>query len=294
RRDSSGIRFYLGEKLRQHDLGYLTFGTVSNFFGIIIPPKLDQFIIDAYCPRAATKNIPESGITVVSAFPHTHLQGYSMWTKLIRNKTAVSYLFNADSYNFNYQFENRLAKRIQIFPGDEFATRCIYNTMNKDKVTLGGERTSEEMCLHFFTYYPRLDEDLSSCYRINSYEAILRKINYSLPFNYTQIKQWLLDIEWTPESSKEWQTFIDTVPRLAAFTMGGQWISESLDPSATYKDFDPVICQKTTVTTATVTAANTLTSTTTVTTRTTTNTAVFYYQNIFHYIIYVLIFFIIN
>ncbi len=39
-----------------------------------------------------------------------------MWTKLIRNKTAINYLFNAESYDFNYQFENRLPKRIQIYP----------------------------------------------------------------------------------------------------------------------------------------------------------------------------------
>jgi hypothetical protein len=39
-----------------------------------------------------------------------------MWTKIIRNKTAVEYLFNAESYQFNYQFGNRLAKRIQLYP----------------------------------------------------------------------------------------------------------------------------------------------------------------------------------
>ena len=43
-----------------------------------------------------------------------------MWTKLIRNKTAVEYLFNAESYNFNYQFENRLPKRIQIYPVNKY------------------------------------------------------------------------------------------------------------------------------------------------------------------------------
>ena len=76
-----------------------------------------------------------------------------MWTKIIRNRTAVEYLFNAESYQFNYQFENRLPKRIQIYPvnmimisshptffnsikGDEFATRCVYNTMNKDEPTM--------------------------------------------------------------------------------------------------------------------------------------------------------------
>src|SRR5438067_617546 len=46
--------------------------------------------------------------------------GSSMWTKLIRNKKAVEYLFNAESYDFNYQFENRLTKRIQIYPVNHF------------------------------------------------------------------------------------------------------------------------------------------------------------------------------
>jgi hypothetical protein len=106
---------------------------------------------------------------VLSAFPHTHLQGIvistllsiiyfflyvgqSIWTKLIRNNTAVQYLFNAEAYNFNYQFTNRFPKGIQLYPvrkmiyslnlmfciseGDEFATRCVYNTMNKDEITL--------------------------------------------------------------------------------------------------------------------------------------------------------------
>ncbi len=43
-----------------------------------------------------------------------------MWTKLIRNGTAVEYLFNADAYDFNYQFANRLTKRIQLYPVKDF------------------------------------------------------------------------------------------------------------------------------------------------------------------------------
>jgi hypothetical protein len=39
-----------------------------------------------------------------------------MWTKIIRNQTAVEYLFNAEAYQFNYQFENRLPKRIKLYP----------------------------------------------------------------------------------------------------------------------------------------------------------------------------------
>ncbi|CAF1282205.1 unnamed protein product, partial [Didymodactylos carnosus] len=115
-RDSSGLRFYLTSKLREHDLGYLSFGSASSAFGIAIPPSTDRFEINTYCHANATKNFPKNGITVVSSFPHTHLQGKSVSTKLIRNQSVASYLFNADAFDFNYQFENRLPKRIQLYP----------------------------------------------------------------------------------------------------------------------------------------------------------------------------------
>ncbi|CAF3886409.1 unnamed protein product [Rotaria sp. Silwood1] len=75
RRDSSGIKFYVDSKLRQYDLGYVVFGLSSSAYGIAIPPHVDRFIIDSYCPTNFSKNFPESGITVIGALPHTHLQG---------------------------------------------------------------------------------------------------------------------------------------------------------------------------------------------------------------------------
>ncbi|CAF4514088.1 unnamed protein product, partial [Rotaria socialis] len=136
RRDSSGIRFYLGKELRQYDLGYLSLTAFATPVAIAIPPKVDRFIIDTYCPAVITKSFPQSGITVVGAFPHTHLQGQSVWTKIIRNKKAVEYLFNAEAYDFNYQFENILPKPIKLYPGDELATRCVYRTTNKNEISL--------------------------------------------------------------------------------------------------------------------------------------------------------------
>lgn len=62
------------------------------------------------------QSFPPSGITVTAAFPHTHLQGQSVWTKVIRNNTAVEYLFNADEFDFNYQYNDLLPKRIQLYP----------------------------------------------------------------------------------------------------------------------------------------------------------------------------------
>ena len=54
-RDSSGIRFYLANELRKYDLGYVLFGTASRPASLAIPPKVEQFIVDSYCPPEATR-----------------------------------------------------------------------------------------------------------------------------------------------------------------------------------------------------------------------------------------------
>ncbi|CAF3441100.1 unnamed protein product [Rotaria sp. Silwood1] len=55
RHDSSGIQFYIGEELRQYDVGYLTLGTESNPGAIVIPPQASEFVVDAFCTPKATE-----------------------------------------------------------------------------------------------------------------------------------------------------------------------------------------------------------------------------------------------
>ncbi|CAF4996212.1 unnamed protein product, partial [Rotaria sp. Silwood1] len=55
RHDSSGIRFYIGKELRQYDLGYLTFGIDSGPLALAIPPGVDRFVVDSYCPANASR-----------------------------------------------------------------------------------------------------------------------------------------------------------------------------------------------------------------------------------------------
>ncbi|CAF0933370.1 unnamed protein product [Adineta steineri] len=244
RRDSSGIRFYLGKELREQELGYLTLGADSSAVGIAIPPGADRFIIDSYCPASATNRFPKSGITVTTAFPHTHLQGASVWTKIIRDKKAVDYLFNGESYDFNFQFENRLPKPVQLYPGDEFATRCVYNTMNKDEITLGGERTKDEMCLHMFTYYPRMN-NFYGCMNTNHEKAWKQAMNVTGPFeDYMKFQQWLRDLKWTPESINKWQEFYDNAPRLLIAGGAGNFTYEELPRLPEYIDLKPQECKK--------------------------------------------------
>ncbi|CAF3460707.1 unnamed protein product [Rotaria socialis] len=244
RTDSSGIRFYIGKELRQYDLGYLSFGTYPNSAAIAIPPKIDRFNIDSYCSPRASHHFPETGITLLSAFAHTHLQGHSIWTKLIRNNTATQYLFNAEAYDFNYQFENVLQQPIKLYRGDAFATRCVYSTMNKNEITLGGPRTRDEMCLHIFTYYPRMN-DLYSCWTMNDMASWQRLMNSSSPITDRMVlKQWLLNITWTPDLATEWQEFYNSASRDAFFGRSGNLEQEFFSILPKYKDLQPFECEK--------------------------------------------------
>ncbi|CAF2711169.1 unnamed protein product [Rotaria sp. Silwood2] len=241
RRDSTGIRFYLGNELRKYDLGFFTVGTGSSPSALAIPPKVERFIVDSYCPSEATRNFPKSGINVVFALPHTHLQGITVWTKIIRNNTAVQYLFNSEKYNFNYQYQSRLPQPIKLYPGDSFATRCIYNTMNKNKITLGGESTRDEMCLHMFTYYPRMN-DLYMCIASNDKSAWKDIMNTSSSINDEQLKQWLLDRSWTSGLTIQWQNFYDRTSRIVAYGRSEHFKSQILPVLPTYEDLKHEIC----------------------------------------------------
>ena len=55
RHDSTGVRFYLGNELRQQELGYLTLGTQSYYRALAIPGRADRFIVDSYCTENVTR-----------------------------------------------------------------------------------------------------------------------------------------------------------------------------------------------------------------------------------------------
>ncbi|CAF1123173.1 unnamed protein product [Adineta ricciae] len=245
RRDSSGIRFYLSNELRQQELGFLTLGTSSSVKALAIPPKVNNFIVDSYCLPEATQNFPKDGITVTAAFPHTHLQGKTVWSKLIRNGVAVQYLFNADAFDFNYQFNHRLPEPIKLYPGDAFATRCVYNTMNKESITWGGEKTKNEMCLNMFTYYPRMN-DMYMCATVNHPSAWKKQMNVSETPSSAAIQRWLQNITWTPELKEQWQQFYNSAPRRGFYGRSGQFHSKEIKVLPSYKDLPSETCQNST------------------------------------------------
>ncbi|KAJ7371681.1 DBH-like monooxygenase protein 1 [Desmophyllum pertusum] len=161
RKDSSGVRFYYTPNLREYDAGIFAVGEAVTKF-MMIPPKQKSWLTVGYCPKECyqqnldSTKLPEKGINVFAAFLHTHLQGRATWTKHIRKGIELPEIARDDNYDFNFQDIQVLRKEVHIQPGDDLIHYCKYETMDRDKRVEGGISTSEEMCLDFLFYYPRM------------------------------------------------------------------------------------------------------------------------------------------
>lgn len=77
--------------------------------------------------------------------------------------------------NNNYIKYYRLPNAIQIQPGDEIKTTCIFKSINKKKTTFMGRGTSEEMCFGFLEVYPNDNLRSRSC--VNWRSLSMTKLN---------------------------------------------------------------------------------------------------------------------
>ena len=66
------------------------------------------------------------------------------------------------AYDFNYQQTIFFDELKEIKAGDEFIMDCYINSTGRDWITVGGESTSQEMCLAFIYVYPA--PDLAICW----------------------------------------------------------------------------------------------------------------------------------
>jgi len=158
--EHTGIRLYATQEYRPIEFGILTVGSTSSFQALTIPPKSQALSIENICRKNFMNNLyKETGnITIFAELPHTHLAGREFYSKVLRNNTEIEMISDNKYYYFNYQFVNFKRKKIVLKEDDEVITTCIYNTMDRDKYTLGGLATTDEMCLNFLWYYPRNTE----------------------------------------------------------------------------------------------------------------------------------------
>jgi len=147
--DSSGIELFYTSQLRQFDMGSLTITT--NMRSIFIPPFTDGVSQEAECPSECTQKYPHP-IYIVNYFPHMHEIGQKIWTQHIRNGTELAEIHRDDHYDF--QRQQSYSVNVTILPGDRMKLHCVWDAMNRDWNTTGGESSRQEMCVLIMQYYP--------------------------------------------------------------------------------------------------------------------------------------------
>jgi hypothetical protein len=62
--------------------------------------------------------------------------------------------------------------------------------------------------------------------------------------DYNTVKQWLLDLKWTPELAVQWQEFYNNASRMLFYGTSGQIYNQILPALPRYQDLPAEVCQR--------------------------------------------------
>ncbi|KAL9960044.1 hypothetical protein ACROYT_G033439 [Oculina patagonica] len=164
--DSSGLRFYHTKQLRKYDAGVITVGSMVVDF-MLIPPRQKSWESTGVCTKECTQEgfkgskLPIGGINIFATLLHTHLAGRRTWLRHVRDGRELPNIARDEHYDFNFQEFQLLKKEVHVASGDSLLNVCVYNTEDRTTATQAGLGTTEEMCLSFVMYYPRVN--LTTC-----------------------------------------------------------------------------------------------------------------------------------
>mmetsp|Transcript_46416 Transcript_46416/g.77142 ORF Transcript_46416/g.77142 Transcript_46416/m.77142 type:complete len:668 (-) Transcript_46416:45-2048(-) len=153
--DSSGVRIYWTDELREQDAAMLTVG--APYDSTFIPGDMDVTVLNSFygAPQCTLNSEidPSQSVHAFAGLLHAHTIGTAIKFRHIRENVELRPLLQNEQYDFNYQQYVGLPQEVDIFPGDEFVCECYYKT-NRVYPTYGGESTQDEMCACLVYYYP--------------------------------------------------------------------------------------------------------------------------------------------
>jgi hypothetical protein len=155
--DTSVIQLVYTTTMRAHDVGMLTVGDPATRFASI-PANTASKAYEAVCSSACTSltgagQWPSSGINVFNSFLHMHQFGTKMWNTQMRAGKVLGVRGKVEYWDFNNQIAAQSC--YTVLPGDQINTHCVYSTKNSAAVPFGLS-SSEEMCMAFLMYYPKM------------------------------------------------------------------------------------------------------------------------------------------
>ncbi|KAI8841989.1 PHM/PNGase F domain-containing protein [Chytriomyces cf. hyalinus JEL632] len=165
--DHSGFRIYYTSALRQFEIGLLLIGR----FDLDIPGNSPNYTPSGpgICPSSCTSRFP-GNLTVVSNALHMHTLGYNITTRQFRGDQEIISLGDRHYYDFNFQGTSPPNdENAVIMPGDTLVTECTFKPTAgvRTAKTTFGENTSNEMCLNYIAYYPRMT-NIAQCFGIKA------------------------------------------------------------------------------------------------------------------------------
>lgn len=145
-KDQSGFDLCTTDKLRANDADIMAFGTAA---AINVPAHGKQ---DITCDIKVPVGFPT--VNTYGVMPHMHKLGTVISGDVLKSGGSTVALSKRDPWNFDSQFWDSVSTKIE--PNDVVRTRCAWNNPT-DTVAKFGEKTSDEMCYVFVSYYPRIN-----------------------------------------------------------------------------------------------------------------------------------------
>lgn len=182
--DSSGFEMVLIPARRDFDAGILEIGygvILQKSLTMKIPPYQTTFRYQAVCnSNCIYDEYPNpnrnSAIKMFAVVLHGHLLAKQIIFTHFRNGRRISTIAADRNYDFNYQESVFLNKEIEFLPGDAFKVECIYSSTKKRQFTWGGFATTDEMCLVYVLYYPKMNA-ISCTSGITIHDSVWMKNN---------------------------------------------------------------------------------------------------------------------
>lgn len=183
--DQSGMRLHWTRTLRPLRSGTVFTGTPNENRDFELPPNQSSFSLVNICPSEVTAKM-DKAIYAYSFFPHMHLYGRSLFTEHFRCGKKIGEIGRIDAYEFDNQQSYGMRQPIKVLPGDALVTTCTYDTLSADATIVGGESTTDEMCLNFISFYPFVGTDadpalFSGCF---SFENGIVTKNFESEFRF--------------------------------------------------------------------------------------------------------------
>jgi hypothetical protein len=146
--DSSGIRFYITDNIRNRTAAMAIWGPLN----LGLPVGVRDFEQSGSCPSTCTKDIEEP-IYFVELIPHMHYYGRYITAVHVRPGEFERVILDKVPYAYDNPDWIMLDPPLEFRPGDEMRVSCLFTTTSATKPTFFGLGTFDEMCFLLAAYY---------------------------------------------------------------------------------------------------------------------------------------------